>query len=124
MIAVVRDVGDTPCVGTDEVAQPAPVVLGLKRQPVVLDTRVEAHHLIADLVDADACAEEIGREEVAAVRQPDLAVFNGLRPRLALPVLDAVRVVHAEPCRDLLVVVVIAKGPVKAELACRWEPLH
>jgi hypothetical protein len=42
----------------------------------------------------------------------------------ALLVLEAVRVVSAEPGRDLLVIVVVAERPVQAELAGRRQPLQ
>ena len=44
--------------------------------------------------------------------------------RLALLVLEAVGVVHAEPGGDLLVVVVVAERAVEAKLAGRRQPLQ
>ena len=118
------DVLDARGVRAPEVAQPAPVVLGLQREAPVLEPAVDAHHVVVDLLDGDAGAEEVGREDDAAVREPDLAVLDAVRARLALLVLGAVRVVRREPRRQVLVVVVVAEGPVEAELARRGQPLQ
>ena len=106
-----------------EVAQPAPVVLALERQPFVLDARIEARHPVVHFVDRDARAEQIRREDDAPVRQPDLAVLDAFGSRLALLFLEAVGVVHADPRRDVLVIVVVAERVPQAELAGRRQPL-
>ncbi len=110
-------------VDAGEVAQPAPVVLALERQALVLDARIDAHHPVVDFVDGDARSKQIGREDDAAVRQPDLAVLDAFGSRLALFFLEAVGVVHADPRRDLLVSVVVAEPVPQAELAGRRQPL-
>ena len=71
----------------------------------------------------DAGSEQVRREDDAAVGQPDLAVLDPLGARLALLVLEAVGVVHADPRRDLLVIVVVAERVPQAELAGRGQPL-
>ena len=64
-----------------------------------------------------------GREDDAAVRQPDLAVLDAFGSGLALLFLEAVGVVDADPGRDLLVIVVVAERVPQAELAGRRQPL-
>jgi hypothetical protein len=96
-------------VGAPEVAQPAPVVLRVQRQALVLDPAVDAHHVVGHLLDGDARAEEVGREDHAPVREPDLAVLDAVLARLALLVLGAVGVVPRQTRGHLVVVVVVAK---------------
>ena len=106
------------------VAQPAPVVLGLQRQALVLEAAVHARHLVVHLLDGDARPEQVGREDDAAVGQPDLAVLDAVRARLALLVLGALRVVHGQAGGELLVVVEVAERALEAELARRGQPLQ
>src|SRR5262245_7244281 len=80
--AVVVDVVDAVGVLALEAAQPAPVVLGLDREALPLDPAVEARHLVLDLLDADARAEQARREDVAPVGEADLAVLDGVGPWL------------------------------------------
>ena len=72
--------------------QPAPVVLRLERQAVILDAGIEAHHLVVHRFDRDARTKEIGREDDAAVGQSDLAVLDRVRAGLLLFVFEAVGV--------------------------------
>ena len=79
-------------------------------------------HPVVHFVDGDAGSEEVRREDDAAVGQPDLAVLDAFGSRLALFFLEAVGVVHADPRRDLLVIVVVAERVPQAELAGRRQP--
>ena len=66
--------------------------------------------------------EEIRREDDAAVGQPDLTVLD--RVHQVVPCgFQAVGVVRAQPGGDHLVVVVIAKGPIKAKFT-NGQPIH
>jgi hypothetical protein len=51
---VVVDVVDDLGAGSVELAQPAPVVLGLDREAVPLHAAVETRHLVLQVVDRDA----------------------------------------------------------------------
>src|SRR5262249_22095495 len=77
-------------------------------QAAVLDAAVDAHHLVVHGVDRDAWAEEVGREDDAAVGQPDLTVLDPVGSGLRLLVFHAVREMPADPGGDLLMVVLVA----------------
>ena len=123
LVPVIGDVGNRGGVQSDVVVQPSPVVLGLDRHAAVLDPRVEARHPVIDLVHRDAGSEEIGRKDDAAIGQTDLAVLDSFGARLRLLVLDAVRVVHADPRCDLVVGLVVAEPVPRAKLAGGRQPL-
>src|SRR5262249_50948338 len=115
--AVVVDVGDAADVAAPEVVEPAPVVLRLQGEALVLDAAVHAGHAVADLLDGDAGTEEVGGEDDAAVGEPDLAVLDAVGARLALLVLRAAGEVAGQARGHLLVPVEVAERAVEAELA-------
>src|SRR5262249_53351333 len=90
----------------------------------VLEARVETHHSVVHLVDADPRPEEVGGEDGAAVRQSDLSVLDRVGPWLTLLLLQAVREVYADSRSNFLVKVIVAKGPVQTELSSRRQPLQ
>ena len=95
----------------------APVEFSFERSPLVLDAGIDAHHVVVHGV-GDTRSKKVGREDDAAVRQPDLAVLDAV-VWLALLLFGAERVVHANPRRNRLVLVEIAERAIEAELARR-----
>ncbi len=90
---------------------------------MVLDARVDARHAVIDGVDRNPLTEQVRGEDDAAVAEADLGVFDPGGARLALFVLEAVRVVSRDARRDFLVVVVVPECAPEAELAGGRQPL-
>ena len=69
-------------------------------------------------------AEQVRREDLAAIGEADLGVLDAIRAGLALFVFGAGRVVNRQACRELLVIIEVAKRSPQAELAGGRQPLQ
>ena len=96
------------------------VILSLQRIAVILNTPIDRCHLVNRIIDQDPRSEEIGREDYAAVREPELGVLELVVIRLALLVLFAIGEMTSQPGSHFLVIFKVAET--LAEFTCRRHP--
>ncbi len=76
---------------------------------MILNTPIDRCHFVNRVIDHDPRPEEIGREDYAAVREPELGVLELVVIRLALLVLFAIGEMTSQPGSHFLVIFKVAE---------------
>src|SRR5262249_29167877 len=107
---MVTDFAKTRGARTAEVVKPAPVVFGIERKAVILESHIGAGHLPVQCGDLASRTKDVGSEDDGPVAETDLRVLDGFGARLALSGLMAAVEVSPQARGELFMVLKVAPG--------------